>query len=229
MPQAPTSTRQQLPEEVATHVREMIISGQVRAGEFLRIEPLANAFGVSATPVREGLLTLRSEGFVETVPRRGFLVLPFTRQDVRDLFWAQAQLAGELASRAAKRITRHQIDDLRMSLEEHQGAITRRDGDEIASRGHTFHRKINIAADSPRLARLLDSVVTNLPNRLYAAVDGHISTTEVDHPLLLDALSRRASNKARALMEAHILDGADHLIAELELRGLWAGTGPQVI
>ncbi|BAH51073.1 GntR family transcriptional regulator [Rhodococcus opacus] len=184
---------------------------------------------MSATPVREGLLTLRSEGFVETVPRRGFLVLPFTRQDVRDLFWVQPQLAGELASRAAKRITRHQIDDLRMSLEEHQKAIMRRDGDEIASRGHAFHRKINIAADSPRLAQLLDSVVTNLPNRLYAVVDGHISTTEVDHPLLLDALNRRASNKARALMEAHILDGADHLIAELELRGLWAVSRAEVI
>src|SRR3954453_5446958 len=96
--------RQQLPEEVAGYVRELILSGEVRPGEFLRMEPIAEAVGVSNTPVREGLLALRSEGFVKLVPRRGFVGGPFTQQDVHDLFWAQAQLAGELASRAAAKI-----------------------------------------------------------------------------------------------------------------------------
>jgi len=57
--------RQQLPEEVASYVRELIISGQVKPGEFLRIEPISEALGVSNTPVREGLLSLRSQGFVQ--------------------------------------------------------------------------------------------------------------------------------------------------------------------
>ncbi|MFC0446926.1 MULTISPECIES: GntR family transcriptional regulator [Rhodococcus] len=221
-PQNARTTRRQLPDEVASHIRTMIMSGQVRAGDFLRIEPLALAFGVSATPVREGLLTLRNEGFVESVPRRGFVVAPFTKQDVRDLFWAQAQLAGELASRAARSITSHQIDELETILEQILDAVARGDDDEIASLGHAFHHKIRISANSPRLARLLDSVVTNLPNRLYAAVEGRIWTTHKDHHLLLDALRKRAPEKAKTLMETHILDGADHLIAELERRGFWA-------
>jgi DNA-binding transcriptional MocR family regulator len=62
--------RQQLPEEVAGYVRELIITGAVRPGEFLRMERIAEAVGVSNTPVREGLLILRSEGLVELVPRR---------------------------------------------------------------------------------------------------------------------------------------------------------------
>ncbi len=74
MPLHDRSRRQQLPEEVASYVREMIISGDVRAGDFLRIERIAEAVGVSTRPVREGLLTLRSEGFVELVPRRGLVV-----------------------------------------------------------------------------------------------------------------------------------------------------------
>src|ERR1700750_1583976 len=91
--------RRPLPEEVAAYVRGVIIGGAVQPGEFLRMEPIAEAVGVSNTPVREGLLLLRSEGFVRLVPRRGFVVEPFTQQDVRDLFWAEAQLAGELAAR----------------------------------------------------------------------------------------------------------------------------------
>src|SRR3954464_12370408 len=93
--------RQQLPEEVASYVRELIISGSVRPGEFLRMERIAEAVGVSNTPVREGLLALRSEGFVRLVPRRGVVVEPFSRQDIHDIFWTQGVLAGELAARAA--------------------------------------------------------------------------------------------------------------------------------
>ena len=52
---------------------------------------------------------LRSEGLVELVPRRGFIVASFRRQDVRDQFWAQAQLARELAARAAKKIAAKKI------------------------------------------------------------------------------------------------------------------------
>ncbi|BAH51067.1 GntR family transcriptional regulator [Rhodococcus opacus] len=221
MPLNDRSRRQQLPEEVASHVREMIISGEVRAGDFLRIERIAEAVGVSTTPVREGLLALRSEGFVEMVPRRGFVVAPFTKQDVQDLFWAQAQLAGELATRAAKNITPQQIAELEAILEAHQDAITQGDTERIASLGHAFHRKINLAADSPRLARLLGSIVANLPNRFYATIEGHLGTTQKEHPLLLEALRKHSGKKAKTLMESHILDGADHLIEELDQRGLW--------
>src|SRR6478672_10757037 len=104
--------RRQLPEEVAAYVRELIMSGRIRPGEFLRMEPIAEAVGVSNTPVREGLLMLNSEGFVRLVPRRGFVVSSFTPQDVRDIFWAQAQLAAELAARAAKRLSADQITKL---------------------------------------------------------------------------------------------------------------------
>lgn len=223
MPLYDRSKRQQLPEEVASYVREMIISGEVRAGEFLRIERIAEAVGVSTTPVREGLLMLRSEGFVEMVPRRGFVVAPFTKQDVRDLFWAQAQLAGELAARAAKNLTAAQLDELEALAEGMQKAIEADDKERIASLGHAFHRGINIAAHSPRLARLLQTVTTNLPNRFYATIEGHVTTTGEQHPEILDALRKRAPKKAKQLMEGHILNGADHLIELLDQRGLWNG------
>ncbi|MFE7422841.1 GntR family transcriptional regulator [Rhodococcus sp. NPDC057529] len=221
MPLNDRPARQQLPEEVASYVREMIISGEVRAGDFLRIERIADAVGVSTTPVREGLLTLRSEGFVEMVPRRGFVVAPFTRQDVRDLFWAQAKLAGELAARAAKNITKQQVEQLEAIVQEHQDAIDQGDDQRIVALGHAFHRTINLAADSPRLARLLGSIVTNLPNRFYMTIEGHLTTTREQHPLLLDALRKHAPKKATVLMEAHILDGADRLIEDLDQHGLW--------
>lgn len=213
--------RRQLPEEVAAYVRELIVSGAARPGEFLRVEPIAEAVGVSNTPVREGLLALRSEGFVRLVPRRGFVVAPFTRRDVRDLFWAQAQLAGELAARAARRPTREQIAQMETLLLAMDRAIEDGRKDLIADLGHAFHREINLAATSPRLALLLGAVAKHLPRSFYATVEGQVEGSREAHPRLLEALRRHRSGEARRLMEAHILEASDHLIAVLEERGLW--------
>src|SRR3954447_1837592 len=169
--------RQQLPEEVAGYVRELILSGEVRPGEFLRMEPIAEAVGVSNTPVREGLLLLRSEGYVKLVPRRGFMVASFTAQDIRDIFWVQAQLAGELAARAAKLITPEQLARLERILEQYNETD---DTEQLAGLGHSFHREINLAADSYRLALLLGSVVKQLPNRFYVAIEGSVAASRAD-------------------------------------------------
>lgn len=214
--------RQQLPEEVASYVRELIISGAVRPGEFLRMEPIAEAVGVSNTPVREGLLALRSEGFVRLVPRRGFVVAEFTRQDIHDLFWAQAQLAGELAARAAQKATPEQLQAMTENIAAYGRAIKEQDREAIADLGYEFHRLINLAADSNRLALLLGSVVNHLPIRFYTTVEGQVAGAHEEHPLIVDAIRAGSSRKARTIMERHILDGADRLIEKLESRGLWS-------
>jgi DNA-binding GntR family transcriptional regulator len=213
--------RQQLPDEVASYVRELILSGTVKPGDFLRMEPIAAAVGVSTTPVREGLLALQSEGFVQLEPRRGFVVAPFTKQDVRDVFWAQAQLSGELAARAAKKANPLQIAKLESLLESYERASSSINTEDMARLGIEFHREVNRAADSPRLALLTASIVAQLPRRFYAAIEGQFTVTHDEHPRLLDALRAGNTRKARSVMEQHILGGADRLIPSLAKRGLW--------
>jgi DNA-binding GntR family transcriptional regulator len=217
--------RQQLPDEVASYVRELIISGAVRSGEYLRMDRIAAAVGVSNTPVREGLLTLRSEGFVRLVPRRGFVVAPFTKQDVRDLFWAEAQFAGELTARAAVKMSAEQLMRLEEVHERHHRAVGNGDTEEIAVLGRAFHREINKAADSPRLALLLNSVVRHIPNRVLATIEGQVAAASHEHGIVLAALRAGDARRARAVMRRHVLEGADHLIAALEERGVWSADG----
>jgi DNA-binding GntR family transcriptional regulator len=215
------SRRTQLPEEVATYVRELIVSGAVQPGEFLRMERIAEALGVSNTPVREGLLALRSEGFVRLEPRRGFVVAPFTRHDVRDLFWAQARLGGELAARATENLTPAQLVRLQGCIDQYEVAVPNGDKEAIADIGHQFHREVNLAAASHHLALLQGAVVKRLPNRFYATIEGQIAATRREHPLLLEQFRRRDARQARAVMERHILDGAGRLIETIERQGLW--------
>ncbi len=214
---------QRLSEDVAGNIRELIVSGQLMPGEFIRTEPLAEAIGISNTPVREGLLLLRSEGFIELVPRRGFMVSSFTRDDVRDLFWVQATLAAELTERAARNMSDAQLDELARLVAEHDEAVRAgRDREHIDALGHRFHKAINLASGSRRLTLLLGGIVRQLPNRFYSEIEGHLDETVRDHPAILAALQKRRGQEAGELMRHHLLSGADPLIATLEGLGVWS-------
>lgn len=141
------------------------------------------------------------------------------------MFWAQAQLAGELAARAAKKITPEQVARREANLKEFQEAAAAGDKERIADLGYAFHRQINLAADSQRLALLLGSVVNHLPNRFYASIEEQVSATGDEHPLLVEAMRKHDVRKARSLMEHHIMASTGHLIDILEERGLWDNQG----
>src|ERR1019366_2272964 len=102
--------RRQLSDEVASYVRELIMSGRLRSGDFIRQERIDEELELSATPSRKALISLKAEPFVLLKPRPGFVVAPLPSSDIRDLFTVQALLAGELVARATGRIG---PDDLR--------------------------------------------------------------------------------------------------------------------
>ncbi|HUL99567.1 MAG TPA: GntR family transcriptional regulator, partial [Mycobacterium sp.] len=106
VPGGPRSLRrEQLSDEVAEHLRAAIMVGTLRPGTFIRLDATAAQLGVSITPVREALRTLRGEGIVVLEPHRGHVVAPLSRRDVEDIFWLQATIARELAATAAEQIT----------------------------------------------------------------------------------------------------------------------------
>ncbi|WP_019200843.1 GntR family transcriptional regulator [Tsukamurella sp. 1534] len=223
--EAPTragAKRRQLPDQVAGYVREQIMTGRMRPGDFLRMEPIAEAVGVSITPVREGLLTLRSEGFVTLVPRRGFQVAAFTRQDVRDLFWTLSQLSGELSARAVKKATPELVARLREINESTTAAARAGDTARVGDLGHEFHRQINLAAESDRLTRLLMGVVKHLPNRFYAALESDVESLRAHHDEIVDAFEVGDARRVRRAMEQHLTECSGHVVAMLEGAGLWA-------
>ena len=219
--------RLQLSESVATHLREQIISGKLGKGEFLRIDAIAKALNVSTTPVREGLLLLQSESFVRLMPRRGFVVNSFSKGDLLDLFWAQASLGAELAARAAKRMSKADCAKLQELHQAHEHAVQAKDVALAARLGHQFHRSINLAADSPRLALLLGSLTKQLPHRFYASIEGQLLGALEYHPIIMNAIRMKDSEAVRSLMHRHILSGAEHLIEMLERQGLWGAAAAE--
>ncbi|MGL4304601.1 MAG: GntR family transcriptional regulator [Mycobacteriaceae bacterium] len=220
-PGRPLRRRPQLSDDVATHVRDLIMSGEVRPGDFIRLDETAADLEVSVTPVREALLTLRGEGLVELVPHKGYVVSPLTRADVQDLFWLQSQIARELTLRASKVMTPGALEELKSIATSLSNAVDLREPDQISQLEFQFHRVINRLAQSTKLSWFLLNATRYTPTRFYAS-DPHWGAAAVEsHTKLLEHFEARSHQKAAEESAEHFLDGAHRLIAHLESIGIW--------
>lgn len=73
-------------EELVKRIRAMIFAGELRPGERLVEERLAQHFGVSRPPLREAMRVLARDGIVTSSPRRGFIVTTMSGDDVREIY-----------------------------------------------------------------------------------------------------------------------------------------------
>ncbi|WP_024796178.1 GntR family transcriptional regulator [Tomitella biformata] len=214
--------RPQLSEDVANHVRRRIMTGQVRPGEFIRLDETAAELGVSVTPVREALLTLRGEGMVESVPHRGYIVAALSRADVTDIFWLQEQIAVQLSLRAAAAIAPETIARLQFLNHSLRAAVRAGDEPEIVRFEFEFHRLINISADASKLAWFLNSALRYTPQELYSGDPGWQELAVTSHERLIEALKTGDLDAVEAETRIQFTDGAQRLIAHLEQIGMWA-------
>lgn len=205
-------------EEVASHVRALIMSGTLRAGQFVRLDRVAEELDVSATPVREGLQALRGEGFLTFEPRRGFMVAPLSPDDVQDLFLVQADIAGELAARAAAVMTPEVVAEVRALQTALRQALADGRPEDVVDLNHQVHRTINLQAQAPKLAWMLGVAVRYVPEPFFLTIDGWSQASLHDHDGVLDALAAHDPEGARAAMRTHILHAgrllAQHLRAQ---------------
>lgn len=214
--------REQLSDEVAGRLRADIMTGALRPGSYIRLDETAAQLGVSITPVREALRTLRGEGMVQLEPHRGHVVVPLTRGDVEDIFWLQATIAKELAATAAERITDAQIDELDQLNDELVAALDHADLDRISSAEFAFHRAFNRSTGRIKLAWFLLHVARYLPGQIYAGDPGWGVSAVRTHRDLIAGLRQRDADSVVRLTGGEFNDGAARLIARLDETGLWS-------
>src|SRR5213592_1937415 len=66
-------------------IEDAVIAGDFLPGDRLDEASLAERFGVSRTPIREALLQLGAEGFIDVRPRRGAIVRAHADAPVRNV------------------------------------------------------------------------------------------------------------------------------------------------
>jgi DNA-binding FadR family transcriptional regulator len=213
---------QRLYRQIADQVRALISQGEFRPGERLPAErDLARQLGVSRPSVREALIALEVEGWVEVRTGSGVYVrerarngdAPHAAVTVTDwgpleLIRARKVIEGEIAALAATNAKKRDIEAISRAV-----ASMRADADKgtMPLEGdRAFHAAIAAAAGN---AVLLETVQTFWDARrgpLFETLGGHFETVAswrkaiAEHEAVLDAIRRHDPQAARAAMHSHM-------------------------
>jgi DNA-binding GntR family transcriptional regulator len=191
--------------QAASELRDRILTGRLQPGDRLDLDQLSAEFGISRTPVREGLLQLSYEGLVDITPRSGMTVVGITPEDAVDSFAILAALAGKAAEMATARITPAGLSQLR----ELAGAIER--SERVVEANRRFHRALNHSARSPRLLTHLRQAVRVVPGNYFELFPEQEKRSRREHAALLDAMENGDGGAARAIAEEHVLSAGEAL------------------
>jgi DNA-binding GntR family transcriptional regulator len=208
-------------DEVVGALRRMILVGELAPGSRATQDELAQRLGVSTMPVRKALLRLAAEGLIEVSPRRSFRVVHTTPDDIRDVYWIQARIAGQLALRAAQMVDGDGLAELGRAHDAFSDACAAGRPAEQEAANWRFHRMVNRAAAAPKLLLTLRTTLRFIPDDFYCLLPDWAPVSERGHRRILEALVARDPVEARAAAEDHVREAADLLLSSFSSQGFW--------
>jgi len=202
-------------------IKRAIHEGSFASGQKLNLEEIARQLKVSRTPVREAFRALELQGYLRVEPCVGTIVLGLEPQEITEIYTIRLNLEGLATRLAVPNITG---EDLR-GLEEFLDHITALDPvnaeyTQIDRLNQSFHFGIYERAKNRRLLEMIRSLWESVVR--YRArntqIEGFLARSTQDHRAILDAIRRKDSQQAEALMQAHLGMSCQSLLEQITSR-----------
>lgn len=193
-------------ERVYAHVKQAVLERHYEGGTLLTEGELADAVGVSRTPVREALLKLEVEGLIKLYPKKGALVLAVSAQEIHDVVETRL-LVEEFAARKAVPASPQLIGRLGELLARQQVQVESGDLAGAAVTDRCFHAEIVRNAGNDILSRLYDQLRDRQLRMGVAVLQAHpdrTATTLAEHREILDALRDGNPEAAVTVVRRHV-------------------------
>lgn len=208
-----------LADDVASYVRELVLTGELKPGTKIDQEAICDALDVSRSPVREAIVVLGKEGLLDVTPRRGASVAALTPDDIIDHYALFGTVAGRAAAMAAEQLDEDGLSDL---VDVHRAFEQGTDltAEALAELNDRFHRIVNGCA--PRRTRwLLGLLVRSVPTNYYEFADGWDARAVHHHAEILAAIEARDPERAQRAMEHHLHESGVAAAESLRAQGFW--------
>jgi len=194
----------------------------LKPGQRLSEVELANALGISRSPVREALQRLANEGLAQLVPNKGAFIATFSLDKIRELYEVRGALEGMVAYLAAARSSSEQVQNI-TDLLIHTGEEIGDSGARAYPAALDFHAQLAELAGNQELAEIAMEVSTQiqLARSLSASLPGRASIAFDEHQLILEAIAAGDPAVAEQRMREHI-----HRSMESTVRILSDENGP---
>lgn len=193
--------------EVAELIRQRIYSRELEPGSWIDEMKMAEAFGISRTPLREALKVLAAEGLVTMKVRRGAYVTEVSEKDLRDVYHLLSLLESDAAATVAEQATAAQLEQLQLLHQELEAAVA--DADQFFRVNEAFHMQLLALCDNRFLSQVVADLrkVMKLNRHQSLFKRGRIEDSLQEHAAIVQALAQRNPGAARQAMHTHFANG----------------------
>ncbi|MEO1065801.1 MAG: GntR family transcriptional regulator [Pseudomonadota bacterium] len=204
-------------------MKTLIMNNELKPSASYLESELAARLGVSRTPVREAMLQLEREGFVEVRPRHGMRVLPVSAEDMSEIYDILSELEPLAAELAAKRgPSDAELSALQVCIDTMEEALQHDDLQAWAEADDEFHRLLVDYSDSTRLRKTVSQFRDQVHRARMATLSLRVKPTESnkDHQILVNHLRQKNAPEARKIHRAHRVKAGQMLVELLTKHGL---------
>lgn len=208
--------RTSLHDQVVGRLREMILDGELAAGERVAEKRLCDLLGISRTPLREALKVLAFEGLVTLRPNRGAVVAPVSHRTVAELFplcGTLERLAAETACSAGSAAA-----DFAPLVHDLRRACDAEDSQKFRAAAEAFRQRLFAVAGNAMLAGVYHAIARQAMRA--CASTGALPMERMRrgvemHERMLDSLSRGDCGEFGRLLQTFRQDIAGHVVEHL--------------
>ena len=209
---------QTLRERIYLHLREAITNGMILPGQRIIEKKIAEELKVSITPVREALLQLNVEGFVEIKTHRNVVVKQISLADINELYEIQGVLEGYAARRASLNLNDQDLSKIKKLTEKMEKYFRSNNVEKFYESNKEIHEIFLKKSNNQSIYDLISNL--NLRKKMFRYRVTFLAKKDVmkkaldDHKKILNAFLARDSNTIERLVREHWI--SDSRIREFE-------------
>jgi DNA-binding GntR family transcriptional regulator len=196
--------RRSLVDQTADTIRLAIITGQLKPGDPLSVQRVADSLGTSHIPIREALRRLEGESLIETRPNRWAVVAGVGVEELQDIYGLRRLIESHVGREASGRHDEESIRSVERALRDLERCQA--GGDEFWSAHKNFHWAILEPGLTPWSRRVLALLWQSAERyqRLYADVPGSIDTAAEQHRHLFELVQSGTPRQVGATIDEHL-------------------------
>ena len=183
------------------YVKDRVLDGTLPGGELISEGEIADALGMSRTPVRAAFAQLESEGLLKLYPKRGALVVPVSAQELEDVIETRWVIERYAIERAIA-----DPGDLPKQLAKSADRQRRLKDGEFAEADRAFHRSLVAATGNTILLGLYDSLRDRQRRMTRATIRerDRAERTSAEHREIADAIAAQDRERALRALRSHL-------------------------
>jgi DNA-binding GntR family transcriptional regulator len=203
------------------HIRRLILTGEVRAGERLTSREVCEALGMSETPVREALRSLAAEGWLDMHPHLGVVVAGVDPKNITELYLIGGMLGALAIELGAPAHDAAYLDRLERILERAEAAAAAGDTAGYGVLNRQFHAALCDTPHSLWTRKVLTALIdqTEAATHGFAPVPHRLAASMAEHRAILAALRRGDAAAAAELARQHERNAGEAMLAVIRRKG----------